>query len=629
MYTPAQPPRTLIAAIAAIVVVPLALLLWLGWRFLDQDRLLERQQAQDRLERSADLAIGALQRAVAAAEQRLAAGANDWPEGAVTLVFHGPTIDAHPFGRIAWLPAVPPLPEASADRFAEGEALEFRQHDRAAAIRKYAELANSRDPAIRAGALLRLARNYKSENRADDALATYSHLAAIDGVAAGGAPAALAARYGRCKLLAETGRADDLHREAQALAADLHTGRWPLTGAVYWLYAADVDAWTGGARDPLPSESLAEAADSFAAKAYAVPDSGRELVRTGGPPVTVVWTRSGGSLHALLATQEFVQTQWLADAAPVAAQQHVRLALDAAPPFPDRRAARNSRETALPWNIAVFPDGTAADTGFAQRKRLLITGFVLLVSMALAAGLLIFRAVNREFAVARLQSDFVAAVSHEFRTPLTTLRQFTDMLRDHKALSDERRALCYEAQARATDRLTRLVESLLDFGRMEAGSRPYLFERRDCAELAQRTVEEFQAGPQAAGFELRFQNGGPPAAIDADGEALARALWNLLDNAVKYSPEGGAVEIGVRRFEGAVAISVCDYGIGIPPHEQQTVFGRFQRGEQARSLGIKGTGIGLAMVDHIVRAHHGRVELESRPGAGSTFTIVLPVKEES
>jgi hypothetical protein len=230
MYTPAQPPRTLIVAIAAIVVVPLALLLWLGWRFLDQDRLLERQQAQDRLDRSADLAIGALQRAVAAAEQRLAAGADDWPEGAVTLIFREPGVEANPSGRIAWLPTVPPLPEASAEQFAEGEALEFRQHDRAAAMRKYAELANSRDPAVRAGALLRLARNYRSENRTDDALAAYSRLAAIDGLAAGGAPAALAAR---CKLLAETGHAGDLRRDAQTLAADLHTGRWLLTGAVY------------------------------------------------------------------------------------------------------------------------------------------------------------------------------------------------------------------------------------------------------------------------------------------------------------------------------------------------------------------------------------------------------------
>jgi two-component system, OmpR family, phosphate regulon sensor histidine kinase PhoR len=236
--------------------------------------------------------------------------------------------------------------------------------------------------------------------------------------------------------------------------------------------------------------------------------------------------------------------------------------------------------------------------------------------------------VRREFAVARLQSDFVAAVSHEFRTPLTTLRQFTDMLRHGAAMGDERRALCYEAQSRATDRLTRLVESVLDFGRMEAGSRPYRFEPCDCAELTRRAVEEFRVEPQAAGYDIELRDDLPDAAIQADPEALSRALGNLLENAVKYSPDSRTIRVAVARRNGAVPISVRDHGIGIPAGEQRVIFRQFQRGEQARKLGIKGTGIGLAMVDHIVRAHRGRVEVESQPGEGSTFTLVLPARTE-
>ena len=239
--------------------------------------------------------------------------------------------------------------------------------------------------------------------------------------------------------------------------------------------------------------------------------------------------------------------------------------------------------------------------------------------------MLILRAVGREMAVARLQSDFVAAVSHEFRTPLTTLRQFTDRLRGQPDLSWERRVQCYEAQARATDRLTKLVESVLDFGRMEAGARPYALGPRDCAALVERVVADFRDTPQAAGRSLTLRRNGCMA-VDADEEALSRALWNLLDNAAKYSPEGSEIAIDLSTAADEGRIAVRDRGLAFRPLSGSVCSRKFQRGEQARRLGIKGTGIGLAMVDHIVRAHQGRVEVESEPGEGSTFTIVLPLK---
>jgi signal transduction histidine kinase len=626
MPHPSQPRRAILIAIAAVTIVPLGLLLWLGWRFLDQDRLVERQQAQDRLERAADVAVAALQRAVAATEQRLAGGEHDWPAGAVSLAIGGASVEVWPRGRVAWRPSVQALRESRAETFAEGEAFEFQRHDRAGAIRVYTELAEAADPAIRAGALLRLARNLKADGRIDDAVAAYSRMARIHGVAVAGTAADLAARYGLCKLLQDAGRSVDLRREATALAADLHAAQWPLTGPVYLLYTSDAAAWTGDLRRKTDSETLAAAVEVFAASSGARPDVGRDLLRVDGGPVVVLWTRSAGRLRALAALAGFVDSEWIRSASAAATQQHVRIALGAVPG--GSKVIRSAAETLLPWPVAVVPDG-AVDTAHVQKRRLLVAGFVLLVSMALAAGFLIFRAVTREFAVARLQSDFVAAVSHEFRTPLTALRQFTDMLREHPSLPPERRALCYEAQARATDRLTRLVESLLDFGRMEAGSRPYRFERRDCADLARRTVDEYRGGPQADGYDIALDCGSVAAEIDADPEALSRALWNLLDNAVKYSPDSRAVEVALQSHNGTVAISVRDYGIGIPAQERQSIFGRFHRGEQAHKLGIKGTGIGLAMVDHIVRAHNGRVEVDSRPGEGSTFTIVLPVKEHA
>jgi signal transduction histidine kinase len=290
------------------------------------------------------------------------------------------------------------------------------------------------------------------------------------------------------------------------------------------------------------------------------------------------------------------------------------------------KATRSAAESALPWNIVTASlDPPDEEREFTLRRRLLIAGLVLLVAMALMASYLIVRAVSRELAVARLQSDFVAAVSHEFRTPLTALRQFTDMLREQPVLADDRRRVAYDAQSRATDRLTRLVEALLDFGRMEGGVRHYQFEPRDCMELVRRVVDDFRDEARATGHDVEFRANGDTQ-VDVDDEAISRAVRNLLNNAVKYSPEPSSVEVRVDRRNGQVFISVHDRGIGIPSHERAKIFTKFHRGEQSRILGIKGTGIGLAMVDEIVRAHHGRVDVDSEPGQGSTFTIVLPAK---
>jgi signal transduction histidine kinase len=622
------PPRNLIGLIVAITLAPLAVLLWLGWRLLEQDRILEGQQIQQQIERSADLVVAALQRALASSEQLLAAGSTQWPDGAVAITIREGRMEAYPHGRFAYLPVVPQLSEAPGSAFAQGEELEFRQHDPAAAITAFRELAKSSDPALRAGALLRLGRNLAESGRTDEALGAYAQLAAMDGVATAGVPAGLNGRYARCILLEKAGRGPELLVEARLLDQELQAGRWALTAPVYWLYAGDAARWTADrSSERHPGEIFAEAASVVWERQNSFPAAGRDSLAISGQTLALLWQKSDDTFRALIAGPAFVESQWLPAAAAAARDQRISFHLgetgntNAGP-----QARRSALEAALPWSITVFSTDPDRQLGeFALRRRLLIAGFIVLVVMALAASYLIFRAVSRELAVARLQSDFVAAVSHEFRTPLTTLRQFTDMLRENQGITEERRHLCYEAQSRATDRLTKLVESLLDFGRMEAGARHYQFEPRDCTELVRRVVEDFRGEARASGYEVEFHGNGS-AQIETDGEALARAVWNLLDNAVKYSPDHRAVEVDLSRREGTVCIAVRDHGIGIPAQERSAIFAKFQRGEQARTRGIKGTGIGLAMVDEIVKAHQGSVEVESEPGKGSTFTIVLPVK---
>ena len=633
----ALPSRKLGALIAGLTVLPLATLSWLGWRVVEQDRMLEGLQVQQRIERAADLAVAALQRSLASSERRMAEGVPQWPAGAAVVAFRDGRAEAYPKGRVAYLPVVPSLREAPGQIFITGEDLEFRQREYGLAVNVYHDLAKSPDPAVRAGALLRLGRNLHSAGRTGEALAAYTRLSGLEETPVGGVPAGLIGRYARCKLLEETKRGAELRAEAQRLDSELRSGQWVLTGPVYWLYAADAVRWSGtGSTGGRQAEVFAAAVETLWKKWNSMPPSGRGSLIIDGQTVTVLWQTSSGAFRALLAGSNFVETQWLPAIAPVIKEQRIKLGLrdsegrivfgevetDGTP-----KAARSATESALPWSVLIASsDPPGQDRDFAQRRRLLAAGFALLVSMALTAGFLIFRAVSRELAVARLQSDFVAAVSHEFRTPLTALRQFTDRLRENDALDQDRRRICYEAQSRATERLTRLVESLLDFGRMEAGAHPYRFEPGDCGELVRHVVEDFRGEAQAGGYEVKSRGAGD-ARIEMDREALSRAIWNLLDNAVKYSPDHHTVEIDLQRRNGSVRISVRDYGIGIPAHERGAIFAKFHRGEMARTRGIKGTGIGLAMVAHIVKAHRGSVEVESEPGKGSTFTIVLPAED--
>ena len=254
----------------------------------------------------------------------------------------------------------------------------------------------------------------------------------------------------------------------------------------------------------------------------------------------------------------------------------------------------------------------------------LLAAGLLLLSLAILGTLYVaYRAVQRELHVARMQSEFVAAVSHEFRTPITALTHLTDLLESGGAAED-RKPLYFKALARETRRLREMVENLLDFGRIEAGRYRYKPEELELTEFVRGVLEEFKAQPLAEARELIFEDGPGEQRLTADREALRRALWNLLDNAAKYSPAGSSLTIGLQQENGWTRLSVQDQGPGVAPEEQQRIFQKFVRGRVAEAEQIKGTGIGLAMVDAIARAHGGRVELESAPGRGSRFTVCLP-----
>ena len=282
-------------------------------------------------------------------------------------------------------------------------------------------------------------------------------------------------------------------------------------------------------------------------------------------------------------------------------------------------------DTRLPFVLRVGPLAAApAEARDRMRRTVLVGSLSVAFLLMLAAAYGVYRATTRELVLARQQTDFVSAVSHEFRTPLTSMRHLTDLLARRAIPSEERRAHYYDLLAHETERLHRMVESLLSFGHIEAGGYAWRLEPVDAGLLFGGLVDEFRLEPMARTREILCDIEPDLPLIRADAEALSRALWNLLENAAKYSSPDAPIRAVARRAGHAVHLSIGDRGIGIQPGERDTIFQKFVRGADTRRAGIRGVGIGLALVKRIIEAHGGSVQVDSEPGRGSTFTLVIP-----
>jgi len=251
----------------------------------------------------------------------------------------------------------------------------------------------------------------------------------------------------------------------------------------------------------------------------------------------------------------------------------------------------------------------------------LAIGFVLLCAIGLT-----LRAAGREMRLAAMKSDFVSNVSHELRTPLASIRVFGELMRLGRVTEPEKVREYGEHIEIEGRRLTHLVDNILDFSRIESGRKVYDLHQADVEAIVRDVVTAFTMRLRGTGFAITIEGPAtplPPLRVDAG--AIDHALSNLLDNAVKYSGEGREVAVRLVRAGDEVLIAVRDRGIGIPAGDQKLIFERFHRVSTGAVHEVRGVGLGLAIVDHIVRAHGGSVEVESEPGSGSTFTIHLPI----
>ncbi|MBS1824377.1 MAG: GHKL domain-containing protein [Acidobacteria bacterium] len=621
-----KPPRTLLLYLFALTLVSISALGWFGWRLFDQERLVESQRSQERTEQIADRVAATLRGTLAETGDRLGVwlDAPDEPvpvrNGVLLLIREGQLTLSSPL-RLLYSPIPSPLPEADPALFAEAEMFEFQQSQPSEALLTYERLAASPDPAVKAGALLRAARVLRSLQRNEEARVLYRRIAANPGAKVAGAPADLVARHA---LIASA--ADATH-----LRNDLAAGKWQLTQGQFSFYWKDTQSHLKRSEPP-PAEPLLlsqAVMKIWEDRARDAEPRGQETAWIGQQPYFILWRGTPERRAILLAPPASILQPVFAalDARYAVVDSSGRLLAGEKPPS-TRAAVRTATEHQLPWTIYIAPSQSMALL-LSFQQRFILLGLAVMVIFLILGTYFIARAIRREADLLRMQSDFVSAVSHEFRSPLTTMRQLSEILALGRVPSEERRQLYYETMVKETSRLQRVVEALLNFGRMEAGARRYHFQELDAAALVRRVVSEFEQQSATAGLRLELDGPSEDCTIDADPDAISVALRNLLDNAIKYSPDRPAVWIEWSHIQRYIAIKVKDRGLGVADHEKKAIFRKFVRGTAATASNAKGSGVGLAMVRHIVAAHGGEVTLESKSGQGSTFTILLPAVEKS
>ena len=352
--------------------------------------------------------------------------------------------------------------------------------------------------------------------------------------------------------------------------------------------------------------------------ADAISPVGRHVVRMDDISILILWHSSGDELRTFILPPALID-RWARQAMlPNLSTADALLLTDEAgtiisglkPHVGTRLVTRPATETGLPWNVTLKPAPAPRDLAeLTSRRRLLGAGLGAIVLLISGGSYLLWRTVRREMALARIQTEFVAAVSHEFRTPLTSLQHVIELLEEDDELPRERRQSLYAALGRSTGRLRGLVESLLDFARMEDGRKPYDFNLIDPAALVSNVIEEFERNAPSERMVITRDLAVPGTlCCRADVTALGHALWNLLDNAVKYSTEPHRVTVFVGHRGNAIAIAVADQGFGIPAGERQSVFQRFIRGSGSMRRGIERYGPGLG--DGV--AHHRRARRSHR-----------------
>jgi signal transduction histidine kinase len=284
------------------------------------------------------------------------------------------------------------------------------------------------------------------------------------------------------------------------------------------------------------------------------------------------------------------------------------------------------REFPLPWKLRVTQPELEALEGTARRE-IVVYGSLLafIVVLMLFGAVLLARDISRESETTRLRAEFVHNVSHELKTPLTLIRLYGETLQRKGNLTEEERRESYEIITKESERLSHLINNVLDSSRIDMGRKEFHFVRGSLSQVVQETLDSYRYHLDKKGFQVHEEIGAGLPEMDFDREAIAGALVNLLTNAMKFSPERKDITVKLFRRGGAAVIQVEDKGIGIAKQDLAGIFTRFYRAQNSIVSGTHGSGLGLTLVKHTAEAHGGSVEVESETGKGSVFSVVLPI----
>jgi signal transduction histidine kinase len=259
---------------------------------------------------------------------------------------------------------------------------------------------------------------------------------------------------------------------------------------------------------------------------------------------------------------------------------------------------------------------------------LLIATLVFAISVG---GWLIVADLNRQLALARQKTDFVSNVSHELKTPLTSIRMFSELLAEQRVADPAKQRSYLQIITAETARLTRLINNVLDFSRMERGEKKYNFRDADLVNIVRETVETYRPHLENSGFQMECVLPAGELPVRADTDAIAQVIVNLLSNAEKYSNGQKKITIEAARRDGPLPcaeVKILDHGPGVPRGSEEKIFEKFYRAHDCLSSGIQGSGLGLTLARQIARAHGGDVAYEPRKGRGSCFALRLPLRND-
>jgi len=638
---PARSARRLLLIFVTTILAPGVILAGFGLLALKQERLRAESEARDNLRvfaenlgRRLELDLTKWQQAAVDVARSGSADPSQWPERVrdavmtpgvgVVLLGSRERAESYPRGQLLYeltAAAEDFAPRQLSPRFTEAESLERRkQWDRA--IPLYQQLVRSTEPAERAEALFALGRTMKRAARRDEALRAFQRLAQEPSVRIGMFPSDLRA----LGEIASDGGPDQRRDASFVVYRGLVEGRWRLDKVVYSFYSEQL----GGS---LPQNEETRRLREQEAQKLALGLAVERFLET---PLALSVENGSGAIAfwserpfaAIVLGAPYVRDHLLPDVD----RDDVSLALSmptgerlAGSPSPDDPLAGTYQlQWDVPLRLQVWrTDPAALLKAVDRRQQLYLAMLAVLVTLLGFGGYITLRTVRAELAVAQMKSDFVSTVSHEFRSPLASINQLGEMLRDGIVGDDSRRQEYYGMIVTESQRLRRLVENVLDFARMEDGRKQYRFEAVDSAGWLREVADDFQAQVAPRGFavETDIPSDLPPIVVDR--ENLATAVKNLLDNAVKYSPESRTVRLEAQANGDGISIAVRDRGIGIGEEDRPRIFDKFYRGAGELSREVKGVGLGLTLVHQIVSAHGGTIDVESRQGEGSTFTIRL------